>query len=90
MVKAGSLGKRNPFIQQKPNNIGKNFSGRLGRMEKNTPILVIFDDGSGIISKKDGEFLKQDDKFLHLKTGDTTHSIPINRIVRVESKGVKK
>lgn len=66
----------------------KTFLEGLEGMKINTPIIVIFDDGSGTISKKDGAFIKQDDKFLHLKTGNTTHSIPIGRIVRVESKGV--
>ena len=67
----------------------KNFSGRLEGMKVNTPIIVFFEDGEKI-TRKDGKFQKQDDKFLHLKTGDTTHSIPLDRIVRVESTGVDK
>ena len=65
----------------------KNFSGWMDWMEKNTPILVYFEDGERT-SCKSGKFLKQDDKFLHLKIGETTHSI--NRIVRVESTGVSE
>ena len=56
-------------------------------MNINTPLAVFFEDGEKI-TRKDGKFQKQDDKFLHIKTGETTHSIPLNRIVRLETTGV--
>jgi len=53
-------------------------------METGQKILVVFNDGEKI-NRKEGTFLLQDDKFLHLRVGKTTHLLPLNLIIRMEA-----
>jgi len=55
-------------------------------LKKGMKIAIVFDDGSGTVSKKDGEFLTKDSDFFYLLVENEQHLIPISRIIRIKIK----
>jgi hypothetical protein len=52
----------------------------------NKEIVIFYDDGVQV-SKKIGNLVSFNEKFLHLKISDSEVLIPINRVVRIEISG---
>jgi hypothetical protein len=54
-------------------------------IKKGVRLIVIFDDGSGVATRKEGNFLREDTEYLYLKIKSELHLIPKPRIIRIQT-----